>query len=349
MAWSEEPVFDYLKQAYLLAAASARSSWSTRPRGSTRRPAPAPNSSPRQYLNALSPANFAFTNPEAIRRAIDTGSISLLSGLANLLADAADRREARRSAAPRAEFELGKDIAATPGSVVFQNELMQLIQYAPTTDEVCKRPLLYVPPLVNKYYLLDLQPKSLADPLAGRAGPHASSSSPGSIPAPSSPTRASPIIIALGPDRRARRDREGDRRARGRPVRLLHGRHPRRHRARLARARRARAAGSPRRPRSARCSISPAWASGRPSPSPSSCGRWSGISLPRASWPRRSCRPCSAVGPRQRSDLVVGGQPLSARPRGAALRHPPLVRRRRPHPARLPARLGAATCSATTS
>jgi hypothetical protein len=87
----------------------------------------------RQYLNAISPANFAFTNPEAIRRAIDTGSISLLSGLANLLADAAAQPGIVQRRAEK-EFELGVDIAATPGSVVYQNELMQLIQYAPTTD-----------------------------------------------------------------------------------------------------------------------------------------------------------------------------------------------------------------------
>jgi len=157
-AWSEDPVFDYLKQAYLLASRQAADLVAhaegidpdTRTRAEFFTTA---------YLNALSPANFAFTNPEAIRRAIDTGSISLLSGLANLLADAATdaRLPVRRASAG---FELGKDIAVTPGSVVFQNELMQLIQYAPTTETVHRRPLLYVPPLVNKYYLLDLQPRS---------------------------------------------------------------------------------------------------------------------------------------------------------------------------------------------
>ena len=91
------------------------------------------------YLNALSPANFAFTNPEAIRRAIDTGSISLLSGLANLLADAATEAKLPQRRAS-AGFELGKDIAATPGSVVFQNELMQLIQYAPATRDGVQAP-----------------------------------------------------------------------------------------------------------------------------------------------------------------------------------------------------------------
>ncbi|HYI49301.1 MAG TPA: alpha/beta fold hydrolase [Allosphingosinicella sp.] len=157
-AWSEDPVFDYLKQAYLLASKQATElvSKSEGIDEATRTRAEFYTSA---YLGALSPANFAFTNPEAIRRAIDTGSISLLSGLANLLADAAtDAKLPKRRAS--AEFELGKDIAATPGSVVFQNDLMQLIQYAPMTDEVVKRPLLYVPPLVNKYYLLDLQPKS---------------------------------------------------------------------------------------------------------------------------------------------------------------------------------------------
>ena len=156
-AWSQEPVFDYLKQAYLLTArraielvegAELDEATRTRVEFFTR-----------QYLDALSPANFAFTNPEAVRKAIDTGSLSLLSGLANLLADAAEEGGLVRRRAER-EFELGVDIAATPGSVVFQNALMQLIQYAPATDTVWKRPLLYVPPLVNKYYLLDLQPKS---------------------------------------------------------------------------------------------------------------------------------------------------------------------------------------------
>ena len=157
-AWSEEPVFDYLKQAYLLASRQA-ADLVANSEGVDEKTRTRAEFYTQAYLNALSPANFAFTNPEAIRRAIDTGSISLLSGLANLLADAATdaKLPVRRASA---EFELGKDIAATPGSVVFQNELMQLIQYAPATETVFKRPLLYVPPLVNKYYLLDLQPRS---------------------------------------------------------------------------------------------------------------------------------------------------------------------------------------------
>jgi polyhydroxyalkanoate synthase len=156
-AWSEEPVFDYLKQAYLLTAKRSLEMVESA-EGLDEGARTRVEFFTQQYLNAISPANFAFTNPEAIRRAIDTGSISLLSGLANLLADAAEGGGVQRRA--EREFELGVDIAATPGSVVYQNELMQLIQYAPATDEVYRRPLLYIPPLVNKYYLLDLQPKS---------------------------------------------------------------------------------------------------------------------------------------------------------------------------------------------
>lgn len=157
-AWSEEPLFDYLKQAYLLTARRAEElvagaeglDEGTRTRV---------DFFTRQLLDALSPANYPATNPEAIRRAIESGSISLVSGLANLLADAAEGEGLvqRRSSE---DFELSVTLAATPGAVVYRNEMMELIQYAPATKEVWKRPVLYVPPLVNKYYLLDLQPKS---------------------------------------------------------------------------------------------------------------------------------------------------------------------------------------------
>jgi polyhydroxyalkanoate synthase len=157
-AWSEEPVFDYLKQAYLLTAKRALDLVGNA-EGLDAETRTKVEFFTQQYLNAISPANFALTNPEAIRRAIDTGAISLLSGLANLLADAAAQPGIVQRRAGDT-FELGVNLAATPGSVVFQNDLMQLIQYAPATEQVYRRPILYVPPLVNKYYLLDLQPKS---------------------------------------------------------------------------------------------------------------------------------------------------------------------------------------------
>ena len=156
-AWSEQPLFDYLKQSYLLAARRTQELIANT-EGMDEATRTRVEFFARQALDALSPANFAFTNPEAIRRAVETGSLSLVSGLANLIADAAETGAVRRRSDE--DFEVGVNIAATPGSVVYQNELMQLIQYAPATEQVWKRPLLYVPPLVNKYYLLDLQPKS---------------------------------------------------------------------------------------------------------------------------------------------------------------------------------------------
>ena len=113
----------------------------------------------RQYMDAVSPTNFAATNPVAIRKTMETGGVNLLAGLANMLADMADQRGLvkRRS---NETWELGVNIAATPGSVIFQNDLFQLIQYQAATDQVGRRPLLYVAPLVNKYYLMDLQPRS---------------------------------------------------------------------------------------------------------------------------------------------------------------------------------------------
>ena len=155
-AW-DEPLFDWLKQAYLLASKRTQA-LIAETEGLDEATRTRVEFFARQALDALSPANFAFTNPEAVRRAVETGSLSLVSGLANLLADAAEAGAVQRRSSE--DFELGVNLAATPGSVVFQNELMQLIQYAPTTEEVYKRPLLYVPPLVNKYYLLDLQPHS---------------------------------------------------------------------------------------------------------------------------------------------------------------------------------------------
>jgi polyhydroxyalkanoate synthase len=112
-----------------------------------------------QYLNAIAPTNFAMTNPEVVKRTIETSGANLAQGFAHLIEDVADGKGiVRRRTAD--VFEKGKTIAATPGSVVFQNHLFQLIQYDPATPDVAAEPLLYVPPLVNKFYMIDLQPKS---------------------------------------------------------------------------------------------------------------------------------------------------------------------------------------------
>src|SRR5207249_1527859 len=111
----------------------------------------------RQYIDALSPSNFALTNPQVLRETLQSGGQNLVRGLNNLLADI--ERGGIRMADEKA-FKLGVNVATTPGKVVFQNELMQLIQYAPSTENVFRQPLLIVPPWINKYYILDLREKN---------------------------------------------------------------------------------------------------------------------------------------------------------------------------------------------
>ena len=112
-----------------------------------------------QYLNAISPANFAATNPEVVQRTKETNGANLVQGFANLVEDVASGKGiVQRRTDPNA-FEKGRTIAATPGEIVFQNDLFQLIQYTPATDKVAAEPLLYVPPLVNRYYMIDLVPR----------------------------------------------------------------------------------------------------------------------------------------------------------------------------------------------
>lgn len=156
-AWTDEPVYDWLKQSYLLAAKQLQEFVATAPVDDATRAQV--DFASRQMINALAPTNFAHTNPEVARRTIQTGGLNLMTGLSNLLEDVGKGQGLITRRAPN-DFELGKNIAATPGAVVFKNDLMELIQYAPTTEQVYRRPLLFVPPLVNKYYLFDLTPKA---------------------------------------------------------------------------------------------------------------------------------------------------------------------------------------------
>lgn len=153
--WRNQPLFDYLRRAYLvnaewLDAAAAQLPLDAAAKRKVR-------FLTRQLIEALSPANFPATNPEALQRAAETGGESVLRGLRNLLADL---EKGRISMTDESAFEVGGNLAVTPGGVIYQNEVMQLLQYAPSTPRVHATPLLIVPPFINKYYILDLQPEN---------------------------------------------------------------------------------------------------------------------------------------------------------------------------------------------
>ena len=153
--WSTLPYFAVLKQHYLLTSEYVRE---------LSRLAPLPPEEKRrvmfmtrQMIDAMAPSNFPATNPEVWKRALATDGESLRRGVENLLKDA---RRGRISMTDEGAFEIGRNIAITPGDVVFRNDLIELIQYRATTKRVHKRPLVIVPPCINKYYILDLQPEN---------------------------------------------------------------------------------------------------------------------------------------------------------------------------------------------
>ncbi len=156
--WSSNFLFDYMKQSYLIAS-----------RHIQRAVADVEGLSPesekkvafftRQYVDALSPSNFALTNPQVLRETLSSGGQNLLKGLNNLLSDMEKGGGSLRiSMTDEKAFQLGKNVATTPGKVVFQTELMQLIQFEPTTRDAYRTPLVIIPPWINKYYILDLRP-----------------------------------------------------------------------------------------------------------------------------------------------------------------------------------------------
>ncbi|AYH44977.1 class I poly(R)-hydroxyalkanoic acid synthase [Azoarcus sp. DN11] len=152
--WTASPVFDYIRQAYLLNASFLRQVSDELPMADGRAKSRLQFLT-RQYIDALAPSNFAATNPEFIKTALDTEGESITRGIKNLIADL---EKGRVSMTDDAAFEVGRNIAVSPGAVIYENELMQLIQYAPLTDKVAQVPLLIVPPCINKFYVLDLQP-----------------------------------------------------------------------------------------------------------------------------------------------------------------------------------------------
>ena len=156
--WQQNFIFDYLKQSYLIAAKHMHETVGP-VRGDDGRIAKKVDFYTRQYINALSPSNFVLTNPEVLRETINSHGQSLLKGLDNLLADLerGQWQQLRVKMTDPAAFEVGRNLATTLGKIIYQNDLMQLIQYAPLTDAVYQRPLLIIPPWINKYYILDMR------------------------------------------------------------------------------------------------------------------------------------------------------------------------------------------------
>jgi polyhydroxyalkanoate synthase len=158
--WDSNFLFDFVKQSYLIASRHiqhAVASVDGLPEESQKKVA----FFTRQYVDALSPSNFVLTNPQVLRETVSSGGQNLLRGLNNLLADIEKGEgQLRISMTDESAFQLGRNVATTPGKVVHQTELMQLIQYAPLTREVYRAPLVIIPPWINKYYILDLREKN---------------------------------------------------------------------------------------------------------------------------------------------------------------------------------------------
>ncbi len=159
-AWKQNEIFDFIKQSYLLSARYINDIVS-KVDGLAPKTSQKIDFYSRQFVNALSPSNFLFTNPEVLRKTAESGGENLVRGLNNLLSDLEQGRGKLRIKMTDIEaFKIGENIAVSEGKVVYQNDLIQLIQYSPTTETVVARPLVIFPPWINKYYILDLRPKN---------------------------------------------------------------------------------------------------------------------------------------------------------------------------------------------
>src|SRR5574339_599178 len=155
--WSKNFLFVLIKQSYLISARHIREAVAKvegLPPESEKKVA----FFTRQYVDALAPSNFLMTNPQVLRETLSSGGQNLVRGLNNLLTDLEKGEgQLRISMTDEKAFQLGRNVATTPGKVVFQNALLQLIQYQPATPTVFRRPLLIIPPWINKFYILDLR------------------------------------------------------------------------------------------------------------------------------------------------------------------------------------------------
>lgn len=159
-SWQDHFLFDFIKQSYLIAARHIHDTVagidSLEP--DVRKKV---NFFTHQYVDALAPSNFVLTNPEVFRETMRTHGQNLIKGFNNLLRDIEDGDGQLRIRMTDTEaFELGRNVATTPGKVIFQNDMMQLVQYNPSTPKVAARPLLIIPPWINKFYILDLREKN---------------------------------------------------------------------------------------------------------------------------------------------------------------------------------------------
>jgi len=156
--WESNFLYDYVKQSYLIAARHLHHSLA-RVEGLDDKTAKKVDFYTRQYIDALSPSNFLLTNPEALRETVNSGGQNLVKGLNNLLEDLSrgNGEQLKVRMTDSEAFSLGSNLAMTRGKVVFQNDIMQLIQYEPLTDKVHATPLLIIPPWINKFYILDMR------------------------------------------------------------------------------------------------------------------------------------------------------------------------------------------------
>nr|HQC72426.1 class I poly(R)-hydroxyalkanoic acid synthase [Candidatus Competibacteraceae bacterium] len=158
--WAENVVFDFIKQSYLLAASSLQG-LVRQVEGLDEKTARKVQFYTRQFIDAVAPTNFALTNPTVLRTTFDSSGHNLLKGLQNLLTDLErGRGQLQIRMTDLDAFQPGVNIAVTPGKVVFENELLQLIQYDPSTATVHQRPFLFISPWINKFYIMDMRPRN---------------------------------------------------------------------------------------------------------------------------------------------------------------------------------------------
>ena len=158
--WAENVVFDFIKQSYLLSADSLQGLVQS-VEGLDDKTARKVQFYTRQFVDAMAPTNFVLTNPTVLQATLDSGGDNLVKGLQNVLTDLErGRGQLQITMTDLNAFTPGENVAVTPGKVIYQSELLQLIQYNPSTPTVCQRPFLFVSPWINKFYIMDMRPKN---------------------------------------------------------------------------------------------------------------------------------------------------------------------------------------------